>query len=50
MKKLIFITAVSGGGKSTVCKYIKDNEMLEDYEIFDIDDFRTYRFISITYL
>ena len=38
MKKLIFISAVSGVGKSTNCEYIKNNKILENYEIFDIDD------------
>lgn len=37
MKKLIFISAVSGVGKSTACEYIKNNNLLEDYAIFDID-------------
>lgn len=35
---LIFISAVSGVGKSTACEYIKNNNLLEDYSIFDIDD------------
>lgn len=38
MKKLIFITAVSGVGKSTVCDYIKNSQKLDYYEVFDIDD------------
>ena len=38
MKKLIFISAVSGVGKSTTCEYIKNNNMLDNYMIFDIDD------------
>jgi len=38
MKKLIFISAVSGVGKSTTCKYIKDNKLINNYEIYDIDD------------
>lgn len=38
MKKLIFISAVSGVGKSTACDYIKNNNLLEDYAIYDIDD------------
>ena len=38
MKKLIFISAVSGVGKSTACEYIKKSNLLEDYAIFDIDD------------
>lgn len=38
MKKLVFISAVSGVGKSTTCEYIKNNNLLEDYAIFDIDD------------
>lgn len=38
LKKLIFISAVSGVGKSTACEYITNNNLLEDYAIFDIDD------------
>ena len=38
MKKIVFISAVSGVGKSTVCEYIKNNELLKEYEVFDIDD------------
>ena len=38
MKKIVFISAVSGVGKSTTCKYIKDNNLLENYVIFDIDE------------
>ena len=38
MKQLIFISAVSGVGKSTTCEYINNNNLLEDYAIFDIDD------------
>lgn len=38
LKKLIFISAVSGVGKSTTCDYIKDNKLLDNYAIFDIDD------------
>lgn len=38
MKKVLFISAVSGVGKSTTCNYIKDNNLLEDYDIFDIDE------------
>lgn len=36
--KLVFICAVCGVGKSTVCEYLKDNNMLSNFEIFDIDD------------
>ena len=36
--KLIFISAVSGVGKTTICDYIKNNNLLEDYVVFDIDD------------
>ncbi len=35
---LTFISAVSGVGKSTTCDYIKDNNLLDDYTVFDIDD------------
>ena len=38
MKKLVFISAVSGVGKSTACEYINKNNLLVDYAIFDIDD------------
>lgn len=38
MRKIIFISAVSGCGKSVTCQYIKDNNLLEDYVIYDIDD------------
>lgn len=38
LKKLIFLSAVSGVGKSTACEYIKNNNLLDDYAIFDIDD------------
>lgn len=36
--RLIFISAVSGVGKTTTCDYIKKNHLLEDYVVFDIDD------------
>ena len=35
---LIFISAVSGVGKTTTLDYIKDNNLLDNYVIFDIDD------------
>lgn len=38
MKELVFISAVSGVGKSTACEYIKKNNLLDDYAIFDIDE------------
>ncbi len=38
MKKLVFISAVSGVGKSTACEYINKNNLLVDYAILDIDD------------
>lgn len=38
MKKIVFISAVSGVGKSTTCNYIKDNNLLVDCDIYDIDD------------
>ena len=38
MKKLIFVGAVSGVGKSATCQYIKDNNLLSDFAIYDIDD------------
>ena len=36
--RLIFISGVSGAGKSTICNYIKDNNLLDDYVVFDVDD------------
>ena len=36
--KLILISSVCGVGKSTTCEYIKNNNLLEDYRVFDIDD------------
>ena len=38
MKKIIFISGVSGVGKSTICEYMKNKSVLKDYAIFDIDD------------
>lgn len=38
MKKLVFICGVCGVGKTTICNYIKTNNMLNNYSIFDIDD------------
>lgn len=38
MKKIIFISAVCGVGKSATCDYIKNNSLLNDYAVFDIDD------------
>ena len=38
MKKIIFISAVCGVGKSTICEYIKSNNLLKDYELFDADN------------
>ena len=38
MIKLVFISGVSGVGKSTICEYIKQNNLLKNYKIFDIDD------------
>ena len=38
MKRLIFISAVSGVGKTVTCQYIKENNLLSDYAIYDIDD------------
>ena len=35
---LFFISAVSGVGKSVTCDYIKNNNLLKDYVIFDIDE------------
>ena len=38
MKKVIFLSSVCGVGKSITCDYIRDNNLLEDYAIFDADD------------
>lgn len=38
MKKLILISAVCGIGKSTTCEYLKNNNLLEEFAIYDIDD------------
>ena len=38
MKKIIFISGVSGVGKSTICEYIKQKNILKNYAVFDIDD------------
>ena len=35
---LICISSVCGVGKSTICDYIKDNNLLEDYAVFDTDN------------
>ena len=37
-KKIVFISAVCGVGKSTTCDYIRDNNLLENYAIFDADN------------
>lgn len=39
---LVFISAVSGVGKTTTCNYIKNNNLLEDYSIFDIDELENF--------
>ncbi len=33
MTKVVFISAVCGVGKSTTCEYMKNNNLLEDYDI-----------------
>lgn len=38
MKKVIFLSSVCGVGKSTTCDYIRDNNLLKDYSIFDVDN------------
>ena len=38
MKKLVFLSAVPGVGKSTTCEYINNNHLLDNYIAFDIDD------------
>ena len=37
-KKIVFISGVSGVGKSTICEYIKESHLLDEYIAFDIDD------------
>ena len=36
MRQIVFISGVSGVGKTTICEYIKDK--LDNYIVFDIDD------------
>lgn len=36
--KLICISSVCGIGKSTIYDYIKDNSLLENYAVFDVDN------------
>lgn len=38
MKKVFFLSAVSGVGKTTTCHYIENNNLLKNYSIFDIDE------------
>ena len=38
MKKIIFISSVCGVGKTSTCDYIKSNNLLDNYAIFDADD------------
>ncbi len=38
MRKIVFISAVSGVGKSATCDYIRNNCLLDNYVIYDIDD------------
>ena len=38
MKKIIFLSSVCGVGKSTVCDYLKANNLLDEYVIFDADE------------
>jgi len=38
MKKVFFLSAVSGVGKTTTCDYIENNNLLKNYSIFDIDE------------
>ena len=42
MKKIIFISAVCGVGKSTTIEYMNNNKLLNNYDIFDIDDIINY--------
>ena len=37
-KKIVFISGVSGVGKSTICEYINESHLLDEYIAFDIDD------------
>lgn len=36
--RIIFISAVSGIGKTTTCEFIKNSNLLDGYNVFDIDD------------
>lgn len=36
--KIVFISGVCGSGKSSICEHIKENKLLDDYNVFDIDD------------
>lgn len=36
--RLVFVSGVCGVGKTTVCNYIKNNDLLSNYAIFDIDE------------
>lgn len=38
MKTIVFISGVSGVGKTSICNYIKNNILLKEYTVFDIDD------------
>ena len=38
MKTIVFISGVSGVGKTSICEYIKNNNALKEYTVFDIDD------------
>ena len=38
MKTIVFVSGVSGVGKTSICNYIKNNILLKEYTVFDIDD------------
>ena len=38
MKNIIFISGICGCGKSSICEYIKNNNLFDNYNIYDIDE------------
>lgn len=47
MRQIVFISGVSGVGKTTICEYIKDK--LDNYIVFDIDDLENVNNYNNTY-
>lgn len=35
---IVFVSGVCGCGKSSIYEYIKDNNLLDDYDLFDMDE------------